>query len=304
MITVVGDALIDIIADQSGSVTSVVGGGGLNTARALGRLGVEVEFLGGVSEDSFGGRIRRLLDDDAVSYALGEPVDAPTTLAIAQLDAHGSASYRFLLHGTSVAAVTPEMAVAHVTPGTSVIHVGTLGLTLRPIADAMVAVVQNADDGCIVMIDPNCRPTVMDDPSCFNETVAAILPRADIVKVSAEDLEFMHPGMDMLDAAIAVQRESGAVVLLTDGAKAVHVITADEDVVLEVPKVTVVDTVGAGDSFSAGFLSQWMRRGLSRADLADLDEVLSAARFGISVAGIVCQRPGADPPTIQEIEVR
>lgn len=303
MITVVGDALIDIIADQSGNVTSVVGGGGLNTARALGRLGVEVEFLGGVSEDSFGGRIRRLLDDDSVGYALGKPVDAPTTLAIAQLDEHGSATYRFLLKGTSVAMVTPEMALAHVSSTSSMLHIGTLGLTLRPIADAMRVLVEQAPDDRLVMVDPNCRPTVMDDPSCFNETMAAVLPRADIVKVSAEDLEFMHPGMDMIDAAVAVQRDSGAVVLLTDGAKAVHVITADEDVVLDVPRVKVVDTVGAGDSFSAGFLSQWSRRGLTRADLADLDEVLSAARFGISIAGIVCQRPGADPPHIQEIEV-
>ena len=303
MITVVGDALIDIIADASGNVTSVVGGGGLNTARALGRLGVEVEFLGGIAADSFGDRIRRLLEDDGVAYALGDRVDAPTTLAIAQLDVHGSATYRFLLAGTSVAAVTPEMAVAHVSPHSGVVHVGTLGLTLRPIADAMVAAVLSSPDDRLVMLDPNCRPSVMDDPMVFNETVAAILPRADVVKVSAEDLAFMYPDLEMVDAAVAVQRESGAVVLLTDGAKSVHVITADEDVILEVPRVHVVDTVGAGDSFSGGFLSQWVRRGLTRADLADLDEVLSAARFGISVAGITCQRPGADPPRIQEIEV-
>ena len=75
------------------------------------------------------------------------------------------------------------------------------------------------------------------------------------------------------------------------------------DVILEVPRVVVVDTVGAGDSFSGGFLAQWQSRGLGRADVANLDEVLSAARFGIAVAAITCQRPGADPPNVQEMKV-
>ena len=303
MITVVGEALIDIIVDPSGNVTSVVGGAPLNTARTVARLGVDASFLGGVSKDAFGARIMRLLEADGVGFALGEQVDEPTTLAIAQIDEHGAATYRFMMEGTSAAAVSPQAALAHVGGDCTALHVGTLGLVLQPLADATRAVVEASPDDRLVMVDPNCRPSVMTSSTIFEETLAAVLARADVVKVSGDDLAFMYPGVEVLAAATGLQRTSGAVVLFTDGAQAVHVITADDDVVLEVPRVRVVDTVGAGDSFSGGFLAQWTTRGLGRRDIGNRDEVVSAARFGIAVAGITCQRPGADPPHVQEIEV-
>jgi fructokinase len=304
MITVAGEALIDIIVDPAGNVTSVVGGAPLNTARTIARLGIPATFLGGVSSDAFGNRIMRLLQEDGVGYALGEQVSAPTTLAIAQIDAHGAATYRFMMEGTSAAAVTPELALAHVGPDCQTLHVGTLALVLQPLADAVRALVAASPADRLVMVDPNCRPSVMTSSDVFDATLKAVLERADVVKVSGDDLAFIHPGIDLVEAATRIQRESGAVVLFTDGPKSVHVLTEHDDVILEVPRVTVVDTVGAGDSFSGGFLAQWASRGLGRADLSNLDEVLSAARFGISVAGITCQRPGADPPHIQEIDVR
>ena len=137
VITVVGEALIDIIVDPAGNVTSVVGGAPLNTARTIARLGVPATFLGGVSTDAFGARIMRLLESDGVGYALGSQVDEPTTLAIAQIDAHGAATYRFMMEGTSAAAVTPEAALAHVGSDCSALHVGTLGLVLQPLADGI-----------------------------------------------------------------------------------------------------------------------------------------------------------------------
>jgi fructokinase len=304
VITVVGEALIDIIVDPAGNVTSVVGGAPLNTARTIARLGVPSTFLGGVSTDAFGARIMRLLEADGVGYALGAQVDEPTTLAIAQIDADGAATYRFMMEGTSAAAVTPQAALAHVGPECSALHVGTLGLVLQPLADATAAVVAASPADRLVMVDPNCRPSVMTSSDVFDRTLRAVLERADVVKVSGDDLAFIYPSMEIHDAAVRLQRESGAVVLFTDGAKSVHVLTESDDVTLEVPRVVVVDTVGAGDSFSGGFLAQWQTRGLGRADVSNLDEVLSAARFGISVAGSTCQRPGADPPHVQEIEVR
>ena len=303
MITVVGEALIDIIVDPAGNVTAVVGGAPLNTARTIARLGVPSTFLGGVSTDAFGARIMRLLESDGVGYALGAQVDEPTTLAIAQIDAHGAATYRFMMEGTSAAAVTPDAARSHVGSECSALHVGTLGLVLQPLADATVAVVAASPADRLVMVDPNCRPSVMTSSDVFERTLRAVLQRADIVKVSGDDLEFIYPALDVHDAAIRLQRDSGAVVLFTDGANSVHVLSEGSDVVLEVPQVAVVDTVGAGDSFSGGFLAQWQTRGLGRADVTNLDEVLSAARFGIAVAGITCQRPGADPPYARELEV-
>jgi fructokinase len=303
VITVVGEALIDIIVDPAGNVTSVVGGAPLNTARTIARLGVPATFLGGVSRDAFGARIMRLLEADGVGYALGEQVDEPTTLAIAQIDADGAATYRFMMEGTLAAAVTPRAALSHIGTECSALHVGTLGLVLQPLADASAAVVAAAPADRLVMVDPNCRPSVMTSSDVFDRTLQAVLERADVVKVSGDDLAFIYPSIETHDAAVRLQRESGAVVLFTDGARSVHVLTESDDVVLEVPRVTVVDTVGAGDSFSGGFLAQWLSKGLGRADVANLDEVLSAARFGIAVAAITCQRPGADPPNVQEVEM-
>lgn len=301
-VAVIGEALVDIIIDRHGEVAaSVVGGAPLNTARTLARLGVPTSFVGGISADPLGQRILRLLDADGVRHGLPRSVEAPTTLAIAQLDEAGAATYRFLMEGTSACAVAPAEALAAVGPATRVVHAGTLGLVLEPLADATRAVVAASPADRIVMVDPNCRPSVMASSAVFDRTLAAVLERADVVKVSGDDLAFMAPGEPALEAARALHRRTGASVLLTDGARAVHVIAADGERTLEVPAVPVVDTVGAGDSFSGGVLAWWLERDLPRADLARADLLAEAAAHGIAVAGITCQRAGADPPRAAEL---
>jgi len=247
----------------------------------------------------------RLLDRDGVQLGLGEQVPEPTTLAIAQIDESGAATYRFLLDGTSAATVTPEMALAHVDADSRAIHAGTLALVMQPLADALVAVVGAASEDQLVMIDPNCRPSV-DRLPLLRSSLEAVIGRADIVKVSGDDLEYLFPGAEPLAAAQALAADTDSLVLFTDGSNAVHVITSGRtepavDLVLDVPRVPVVDTVGAGDSFSGGFLAYWMHNDLGRGDVRDLDHVVAAARFGIAVAGITCQRPGADPPHANEV---
>ncbi|MGA0208551.1 MAG: PfkB family carbohydrate kinase [Candidatus Nanopelagicales bacterium] len=302
MITVMGEALIDVIVDVDGDVTAAaIGGAPLNTARTLARLDVPVSFLGGVSADAFGRRIMRMLQADGVGYALKEPMSAPTTLAIAELDDHGAASYRFVFDGTSATLVSPADAIAAVRSDCTVLHVGTLALVLEPLAMATRAVVEAAPASQIVMVDPNCRPAVMTDSIVFQETLAAVLERADVVKVSGDDLAFLYPGQRPATAAEQIHMRTGATVLFTDGANAVEVICAGGKQVLPVPAVPVVDTVGAGDSFSGGFLAHWVRQGWGREELQELDKVVEAAEFGIKVAGITCQRAGAEPPFSAEV---
>ncbi len=301
MITVMGEALIDIIVDPQGEVTSVVGGAPLNTARTIARLGESASFLGGVSTDAFGQRILRMLTGDGVTLALGRQVPEPSTLAIAQIDASGAATYRFMLEGTSAAAITPEMALACVGADVSVLHVGTLGLVLEPLASASAALVAAARDDQIVMVDPNCRPSVMTSSEVFDRTLTSVFTRADVIKVSGDDLAFMFPGERPATAAEQIHMRTGATVLFTDAADAVRVVCTGGSNVLPVPPVTVVDTVGAGDSFSGGFLVHWVRNGWTRAELTDLDKVSAAAEFGIRVAGITCQRAGAEPPFAREL---
>ena len=302
VITVMGEALIDIIVSPDGEVTAAaIGGAPLNTARTLARLDVPVSFLGGVSTDAFGRRISRMLASDGVAYALGDPMDAPTTLAIAELDDGGAASYRFIFDGTSATLVTPAQAIASVSVDCSVLHVGTLALVLEPLAAATRAVVEAAPQSRIVMLDPNCRPAVMTGSQVFQDALAAVLERADVVKVSGDDLAFLYPGERPATAAEQIHMRTGATVLFTDGSNSVQVICAEGTQVLNVPTVPVVDTVGAGDSFSGGFLAQWVRQGWGRAELHELNKVVAAAEFGIKVAGITCQRAGAEPPFTAEV---
>ena len=305
MITVIGEALIDVIVGPDGEVrTAAIGGAPLNTTRTLSRLGVHASFLGGVSTDVFGRRIMRMLDADGVHLALGHQVDEPTTLAIAELDDSGAATYRFIFDGTSAPAVTADMArtaIAQLGEPQTAIHAGTLGLVLMPLAEATRTVVAEADPECLVMIDPNCRPAVMGPQTAFRATLDAVLARSDVVKVSGDDLAFLAPEQSPLEAARAFQRNSGAVVLFTDGARAVHVITAGSERELPVPKVDVVDTVGAGDAFSGGFLAEWTRSGRRRRDLSDIDALVDAAGFGIAVASKTCERAGAEPPFRHEL---
>lgn len=305
MITVIGEALIDIIVGPDGEVrTAAIGGAPLNTTRTLSRLGVSASFLGGVSTDVFGRRIMRMLAADGVHLALGRQVSEPTTLAIAELDESGAATYRFVFDGTSAPAVTADMAHAALArlpePGTA-IHAGTLGLVLMPLAEATRAVIAEADPTCLVMIDPNCRPVVMGPETVFRATLDAVLDRADVVKVSGDDLAFLMPDLAPVDAAREIHRHSGAVVLFTDGSHAVRIITAGVERELPVPPITVVDTVGAGDAFSGGFLAEWTRRGLRRQDLRDVDALADAAAVGIAVASKTCQRAGAEPPFRHEL---
>ncbi len=296
-----GEALIDIIVSPEGEIDSVVGGGPVNTARAIARLGTEVSFIGGISQDALGKRIRRLLDADRVNCAIERDCVDPTTLAIASLGEHGAASYQFLIHGTSSLSVTPEIALKVLDPNAMAVHIGTLAFIFEPLSQATRAVVAAVGEKQLLMMDPNARPSVMDDPAEFWETFNASLDRADVIKVSGDDLDYMFPELSSLGAARDIHNQSQAVVLFTDGSQDVHVFIEGTEFQCEVPQVDVVDTVGAGDSFSGGFLSFWDSHNWNRQDTKDAEKVRAAVEFGIAVAGITCQRAGAMPPFAHEL---
>ena len=301
MIQVMGEALIDIIVSPQGEIDSVVGGGPVNTARTIARLGTEASFLGGISQDALGKRIRRLLDSDNVNCAIEQHCAAPTTLAIASLDESGSASYQFLIRGTSSLSVTPEIALAAVNPTATAVHIGTLALIFEPLSSATRAVVTAMGEDQLLMMDPNARPSVMDDPTQFWESFNTSLDRADVIKVSGDDLDYMFPSLTHVDAAKQIHDQSNAVVLFTDGSKSVRVFGEGAQFQCDVPKIEVADTVGAGDSFSGGFLSYWDSRNWTRRDTRNVKKIRSAVQFGISVAAITCQRAGAMPPLAHEL---
>ena len=301
MIVVAGDALMDLLLRPDGELVPVAGGGPYNTARAIGRLGVDVAWLGGLSRDRFGRALEAGLAADGVSLALAQRTALPTTLALAELDEAGVATYRFYVDGTSAPAVTPEGLGTGLPESTRAVHVGTLGLVLEPMATTFEALVGSLSSEVLLMVDPNCRPSVVRDPERYRARIRRVLARADVVKMSAEDLAFLVPG-EFADAAERRVAELGPpVVVITDGARPVRAWVHGSLHEVEAPAVKVVDTVGAGDTFGGAFLACLLASGGGRDAVADPAAVLRATRFAVRASAIVCERPGADPPNLAEL---
>src|SRR3954447_1957701 len=163
MIVVAGEALFDLVLEQTEQLQAHPGGAAFNTARTLGRLEQPVSYQGRLSSDRFGTRLRRLLLDDRVRVDTSVATEDPTTLALAELDATGSATYRFYAAGTSAAGLTPDAALAALPAQVEMLHVGTLGLVLEPTAQATEAVVAHLSGRALIAVDPNCRPSIVAD---------------------------------------------------------------------------------------------------------------------------------------------
>ena len=294
---VAGEALIDLVPAPGDTLSAHPGGGPFNTARALGRLGRPVAYLGRLSTDRFGLRMAQLLADDGV---LGDGIvrtGDPTTLALAEVDESGAATYRFYDRGTSAPGLTEADALAALPAPVAYLHVGTLGLVLEPMASALEALVGRLAGEALVMFDPNCRPALPIDRGRMERVLAG----ADVVKVSDDDLAWISPGKPPEEAARALLDAGPAVVLLTRGAEGAVAITRAESAAVAAPAVDVVDTIGAGDAFSGGWLGYWSENGLGRADLERADAVLEATRFACLVAALTCARAGASPPRRAEV---
>ena len=174
-IVVAGESLIDVLLASDGSVTMALGGGPYNVARTVSRLGGHVAFLGRISTDRLGGRLRTGLETDAVDLGLAVATDDPTTLAMAELDPDGVATYRFYAQGTAAPGLTAT-DLPEPLPELFAVHVGSLGLALEPIASTLLGLIERLPTETLVMVDPNCRPTVVREPDEFRARMWRISP--------------------------------------------------------------------------------------------------------------------------------
>ncbi|WP_442544202.1 carbohydrate kinase family protein [Arthrobacter sp. KN11-1C] len=306
MLTVIGEALVDVVQRSSG-IDAHVGGSPLNVAVGLARLDHAVQFIGRFGKDAYGDSIAAHLRSSSVMVPL-PPDESPTSVATALIDDDGAASYTFDLAWElpGLAARLPFML-----QGTSLLHTGSIATMLAPGAAEVLAAVEHAHPNATISFDPNCRPSIIKDRDYARAQVERFVALADVVKASDEDLEWLYPGVDVLESArrwLSLGGSGGpAVVVVTRGAAGPWGVTAAGEAHVAAPKVEVADTVGAGDSFMAALLSGIVDRGLAGAQNREelhampaevLDGILNhAAR----AAAITVSRPGANPPTRAEL---
>ncbi|MFI6767711.1 carbohydrate kinase [Streptomyces sp. NPDC050355] len=317
MIVVAGEALIDLVPSPQdpsldGQLPTLLprrGGGPYNTAVALGRLGSPTAFCSRVSTDTFGGALLHGLRDAGVDTSLVQRGGEPTTLAVADISPDGSAGYGFYADGTAdrLFALPPALPDA-----VRAVSLGTCSLVLEPGASAYESLLRReARRGVFTALDPNIRPGLIPDPDAYRARFRSWLPDLALLKLSEEDALWLAGagtggGWDAVGAAAREWLGAGpAAIVITRGGAGLTVLTRDGGE-LTVPgeRVTVVDTIGAGDTVNAALLHRLDAHGaLSYAAVAALgaDAWLDILRFAARAAAITCSRAGAEPPFAAEL---
>ena len=308
MILCCGEALIDMVAapslDGPDGFVPHSGGAVFNTAIALGRLGARAGMLTGLSRDMFGDQLADALKASDVDTTHIIRSDRPSTLAFVKLE-DGQASYSFFDEnsaGRMIRAADMPALPSDITA----LFFGGISLASDPSASAYAALLERQGGPRAVMIDPNIRPLFITDEDGYRRRMAEMIGQADIVKVSDEDLDWLNPAPLTQAEKISAMLDTGpSVVIVTQGAEGAIATLADgTSIAVPAVKTNVVDTIGAGDTFNAGFLAKLADLGLLTPEALgtlDPDALRDAMTYGARVAAITVSRAGANPPWANEL---
>lgn len=306
-VVVAGDALVDLTpartADGAAAFQPRPGGSCLNVAAGLGRLGVPTALLARISDDHFGDLLRAHLAASGTQLTHLLPTPDPTTLAAVHLRDDGSAAYSFHANGAADRGLRPEHLAAlpgsGALPPGAALHLGSLGLLLEPLASTLDGLLRREAGRRLVSLDPNVRPGLVADRAAYLRRFAEWVALADVVKASDEDLAWLHPGQPYEAVADRWLASGAGLVLITFGSRGAWAAGRDTRVHVPAPAVRVVDTVGAGDAFTAGVLAHLHHTGrLDRegVDTLGAGELARLVSFAAEIAADTCTRAGAQPP--------
>jgi fructokinase len=295
-VLVIGEALVDVVPDDHGQPQDFPGGSPANVAIALARLGRDVRLVTLLGDDDRGAAVRAWLEASDVTVLARPTASGRTSSAAVTLDGSGAASYVFDL----------DWHLDEVAETGDVLHVGSIATVLEPGADAVLEAVRAHHGRALVSLDPNARPAITPDRADPVARVEELVTLSDVVKVSDEDLHWLHPDDDPVATATRWAAAGPGLVVVTRGGEGAVAVRPD-GTTLEVPgvPVTVADTVGAGDTFSGVLVDALIGLGVRTGDalraLSDRD-VLGAVTTAAIGAAINVSRPGADPTSRSELD--
>jgi len=293
-----GEVLIDLIPDGL-KQKPVVGGGPANTAKALAKLGIDTQFIDGISTDDHGLMAKFELVSTGVKLNYIKYSDKPTCLAIVSLSDSGSASYEFVIKNTATFDFTPDWLPNPQTERPSVLHIGTLATAVEPGASVLFEWAQSVAKIALIVFDPNIRPAVMNDREKYVKQVERWVSISSAIKVSDEDINWLYPSLEIEQVVKNWLAEGPSLIVVTYGDKGLAGYRLDEKVSVDAVKVVVADTVGAGDTVGAILVEAIVKDGLSSLIGVRLEKMLNRAA---KAAAITVSRSGANPPTLKEIE--
>jgi fructokinase len=307
MILSCGEALIDMLPRTSTlgepCFAPYAGGAVMNTAIALGRLGAPSGFFSGLSNDMLGEILTQTLEASKVNTSFCARSNRPTTVAFVKL-VNGQATYAFYDENTAGLMLSQDQ-LPTLPAEVTTLFFGGISLVNDPAASTYAALQARESATRVTMIDPNIRlGFIAGKEAPYRARIEAMIARADIVKLSDEDLAWVMGEGDVTTLARQIIAKGPKLVFITEGAKGARAITATQDRFVAAQRITVADTVGAGDTFNAGALASLHAAGaltktrLSAVTDAELDAALS---LGTRAAAVTCSRPGANPPWAHEL---
>ena len=295
---VVGEVLIDLIPE--GAVREpIVGGGPANTARALARLGIDTQFIDGISSDQYGKMAKDELVSAGIKLDYVEYSEKPTGLAIVSLSESGSATYEFVIENTATFDFTSEWLPNPQTERPLLLHIGTLATVIEPGASVLFHWAKSVAKIAPIVFDPNIRPAVVSDRAQYVAQVERWVEISSIVKVSDEDIKWLYPSLEIDQVVNNWLKKGPSLIVVTYSDKGLTGYRKNERVSVDAVKTAVADTVGAGDTVGAILVEAVVNDGLDSLTDVRLETMLKRAA---QAAAITVSRVGANPPTSEELE--
>ena len=295
---VTGEVLIDLIPEGADR-KPIIGGGPANTAKALAKLGIDTQFIDGISTDDYGQMAKDELVSAGVKLDHIKYSDKPTCLAIISLSDSGSASYEFVIQNTATFDFSSTWLPNPQTERPTLLHIGTLATIIEPGASALLEWARSVAKVAPIIFDPNIRPAVINDRAQYVMQVERWIAISSAIKVSNDDLYWLYPSIEIDQIVNNWLTKGPSLIVVTFGDKGLAGYRVGEKINTDAVKVAVADTVGAGDTVGAILVEAIVKDGLANLIGARLEMVLKRAA---KAAAITVSRSGANPPTLKEIE--